>query len=279
MIPKKSGRQSQSGRRPGRRTHAETDRDPTESESLFISLLCGPPLPMAPGLVSFPTTNRHSIAFRRPSPPQVKTLLPNRRGEVPRGLSSCYSGTGGTAATHSSADEETSLPRTPIGQSTNRTEADEVDELEVTLESTCAKIRALRPLHELQTIDKGWLNETNAPVPMSASRILARQHGPIQDTRTLEMPFLSAGMLNLAPGSEEWRENTGNLQIVFVVHRGKATVTINRKQFRISAGGMFFIPRGNLCSIINAGERQCQLFYSRACEVIRSKQDAFVARA
>jgi len=62
--------------------------------------------------------------------------------------------------------------------------------------------------------------------------------------KTLTMPFMGAGVVDLPPGAEKRPKNSRKMHMVFFVHYGKVLVTINEAQFRISAGGTWFVPRG-----------------------------------
>ena len=61
------------------------------------------------------------------------------------------------------------------------------------------------------------------------------------------MPFMGAGVVDLPPGSEKRPKNSRKMHMVFFVHYGKVLVSVNEAQFRISAGGTWFVPRGKLC--------------------------------
>lgn len=75
---------------------------------------------------------------------------------------------------------------------------------------------------------------------------------PIKDTneatfrfaKTLTMPFMGAGVVDLPPSAEKRPKNSRKMHMVFFVHYGKVLVTINEARFRISAGGTWFVPRG-----------------------------------
>lgn len=91
------------------------------------------------------------------------------------------------------------------------------------------------------------------PVQVTDERIalsaLAVQTSEIRDAtfrfaKTLTMPFMGAGVVDLPPGGEKRPKNSRKMHMVFFVHTGKVMVTINEAQFRISAGGMWFVPRG-----------------------------------
>jgi centromere protein C len=80
------------------------------------------------------------------------------------------------------------------------------------------------------------------------------------------------------------------MHMVFFVHYGKVTVTVNESEFRISAGGQWFVHRGEICictttkkprnllanilvctgnyySITNESKTNARIFFSQACEV------------
>lgn len=91
------------------------------------------------------------------------------------------------------------------------------------------------------------------PVQVTDERIAlsakAVQTSEIRDAtfrfaKTLTMPFMGAGVVDLPPGGEKRPKNSRKMHMVFFVHTGKVMVTINEAQFRISAGGMWFVPRG-----------------------------------
>lgn len=63
--------------------------------------------------------------------------------------------------------------------------------------------------------------------------------------KTLTLPFFGAGVVDLPPGSEKHPKNSRKMQMVFFVHTGSVTVTIaDVNTFRITKGGMWFVPRG-----------------------------------
>ena len=62
--------------------------------------------------------------------------------------------------------------------------------------------------------------------------------------KTLTTPFMGAGIVELPPGAEKRPKNSRKMHMVFFVHTGKVLVTVNETEFRISAGGQWFVPRG-----------------------------------
>lgn len=71
--------------------------------------------------------------------------------------------------------------------------------------------------------------------------------------KTLTMPFMGAGVVDLPPEAEKRPKNSRKMHMVFFVHYGKVLVTINEVQFRISAGGTWFVPRGERETLFPAG--------------------------
>ncbi|KAF9779969.1 hypothetical protein IL306_000761 [Fusarium sp. DS 682] len=61
---------------------------------------------------------------------------------------------------------------------------------------------------------------------------------------TLTTPFMGAGVVDLPAGSEKRPKNSRKMHMIFFVHTGKVLVTVNEASFRLSAGGMWFVPRG-----------------------------------
>lgn len=91
------------------------------------------------------------------------------------------------------------------------------------------------------------------PIYMAEQRIAvsadAIQTSEVKDAsfrfaKTMSMPFMGAGVVDLPPGTEKRNKNSRKMQMVFFVHYGKVLVTVNEAEFRISAGGMWFVPRG-----------------------------------
>ncbi|KYK61278.1 hypothetical protein DCS_02420 [Drechmeria coniospora] len=91
--------------------------------------------------------------------------------------------------------------------------------------------------------------------------------------KTLTMPFMGAGVVDLPPGAEKRPKNSRKMHMVFFVHYGKVLVTINEAQFRISAGGTWFVPRGNFYSITNDYDNPSRIFFAQACEIMAPRPD------
>jgi len=62
--------------------------------------------------------------------------------------------------------------------------------------------------------------------------------------KTLSEGFFNVGVVDLPPGSEKRPKNSRKMFMTFFVHTGRVLVTVNETSFRISKGGMWFVPRG-----------------------------------
>ncbi|KAI8684567.1 hypothetical protein NCS57_00123100 [Fusarium keratoplasticum] len=114
------------------------------------------------------------------------------------------------------------------------------------------------------------------PVEVMEDRVAiagnAIQTKDIHDTtfrfaKTLTTPFIGAGIVDLPPGSDKRPKNSRKMHMVFFLHSGKVLVTVNEASFRLSAGGMWFVPRGNYYSITNDYDKPARIFFSQGCEV------------
>jgi centromere protein C len=92
------------------------------------------------------------------------------------------------------------------------------------------------------------ITEDQIAISADAVRTTDIRDATFRFAKTLTMPFMNAGVVDLPPGSEKRPKNSRKMHMVFFVHYGKVLVTVNEAQFRISAGGMWFVPRGKLCS-------------------------------
>ncbi|OIW27709.1 hypothetical protein CONLIGDRAFT_445711 [Coniochaeta ligniaria NRRL 30616] len=92
--------------------------------------------------------------------------------------------------------------------------------------------------------------------------------------KTLSMPFYGAGVVDLPPGAEKRPKNSRKMYMTFFVHSGRVLVTVNETSFRISRGGMWFVPRGNTYSIENDYDEPARVFFSQGCEPLQRPPDA-----
>ncbi|KFA54876.1 hypothetical protein S40293_09097 [Stachybotrys chartarum IBT 40293] len=132
------------------------------------------------------------------------------------------------------------------------------------------------PEHEMHPpADDEPVQITEEQIALSADAV---QTTDIRDAtfrfaKTLTMPFMGAGVVDLPPGAEKRPKNSRKMHMVFFVHYGKVLVSVNETQFRISAGGMWFVPRGNYYSINNDYDSPCRIFFSQGCEVAALRDD------
>ncbi|KAI6778803.1 Centromere protein-like protein [Emericellopsis cladophorae] len=85
--------------------------------------------------------------------------------------------------------------------------------------------------------------------------------------KTLTMPFMGAGIVDLPPGAVKRPKNSRKMHMVFFVHTGKVSVAVNETEFAISAGGQWFVPRGNYYTIRNEYSQPARIFFAQACEL------------
>lgn len=88
--------------------------------------------------------------------------------------------------------------------------------------------------------------EVEEEVGISAPAIITREipNATFKFAKTLTLPFFGSGMVDLPPGGIKKQKNSRKMQMVFFVHRGRVSVTVNDTAFRIGQGGMWMVPRG-----------------------------------
>lgn len=74
--------------------------------------------------------------------------------------------------------------------------------------------------------------------------------GTFRFAKTLNLSFMGSGVVDLPPGAEKRPKNSRKMQMVFFVFKGKVLVSVNETEFRISAGGQWFVPRGELTAFL-----------------------------
>ncbi|UNI20187.1 mitotic fidelity of chromosome transmission- protein [Purpureocillium takamizusanense] len=156
-------------------------------------------------------------------------------------------------------------------------EDEELEEWELNPGTVTGEIVLWEPEHEEHPpADDEPVQVMDDRIAISADAI---QTSDIKDAtfrfaKTLTMPFMGAGVVDLPPGAEKRPKNSRKMHMVFFVHYGKVLVTINEAQFRISAGGTWFVPRGNYYSITNDYDNPSRIFFAQACEVRAPDPDA-----
>ncbi|KAF7543366.1 hypothetical protein G7Z17_g10799 [Cylindrodendrum hubeiense] len=147
---------------------------------------------------------------------------------------------------------------------------EELEEWEISPGTVTGEVILWEPEHELQPpTDEEPVEVADERVAVSADAIQTRdiRDATFRFAKTLTTPFMGAGVVDLPPGAEKRPKNSRKMHMVFFVHYGKVLVTVNEAEFRISAGGMWFVPRGNYYSITNDYDNPSRIFFSQACEI------------
>ncbi|KAK6509558.1 hypothetical protein TWF481_004296 [Arthrobotrys musiformis] len=83
--------------------------------------------------------------------------------------------------------------------------------------------------------------------------------------KTLGKDFMGCGILELKTGASKKLKSSGKMQLVFFVLKGKVEAEVNELGFRISHGGQFQVPRGNMYKISNPFKKTARIFFAQAC--------------
>lgn len=152
---------------------------------------------------------------------------------------------------------------------------DELEDWEIDPGSITGEIVLWEPEHEDNPPgpdDPVQVTDERVAITAEAIQTFEIRDSDARYAKPLTMPFMGAGLVDLPPGSEKRPKNSRKMHLVFFVHYGKVTVSINELQFRISAGGMWFVPRGNYYNIANDDELPARVYFAQACEVSASSQ-------
>ncbi|KHN97367.1 RmlC-like jelly roll fold protein [Metarhizium album ARSEF 1941] len=287
-VKRGRGRPRKSERRPA---PAKEDDD-DEGDETFMEIQRAPPMPRARGLVS--VRNEASDTQTRSGRRSFRPLEYWRGERVVRG--------GGEAEAEGAQDADSVEPgdfllpstrqvmRMPddappsrrAPRSKTRTKAksaavregvqedEELEEWEMNEGTISGDIVLWEPEHEFNPpMDSDEVQIARDRLAIAADAIETRDipSATFRFAKTLTLPFIGAGVVDLAPGAEKRPKNSRKMHMVFFVHYGKVLVTINREQFRISAGGTWFVPRGNYYSLVNDYEVPARIFFAQACEV------------
>ncbi|TEA17428.1 Centromere protein C [Colletotrichum sidae] len=118
--------------------------------------------------------------------------------------------------------------------------------------------------------DQVEIDEDRIAVAAGAIQTRDIRDATFRFAKTLSLPFFGSGVVDLPPGAEKRPKNSRKMQMVFFVFQGKVLVTVHETQFRIGAGGMWFVPRGNYYSITNDYENPARIFFAQGCELSSS---------
>ncbi|KAF3912948.1 hypothetical protein ABW21_db0201348 [Orbilia brochopaga] len=83
--------------------------------------------------------------------------------------------------------------------------------------------------------------------------------------KTMGKEFMGCGILELQTGATKKLKSSGKMQLVFFVLEGKIEAEVNELGFRITKGGQFQVPRGNMYKISNPFPRTARIFFAQAC--------------
>ncbi|KAK7429267.1 mitotic fidelity of chromosome transmission-related protein [Neonectria magnoliae] len=272
--------------RPGRKPKVQgSGAEGDVGETSFAALQRGPPMPKSRGLVSVrhdadavrqTRSGRHSyrpleywrgeqviqeeeemdnmFAKDRFVLPTIKEVI-----RVPEELPPSK------RAPRSKARSKATAKQRPI-----HPEEEELEDWEINPGTVTGEVIIWEPEHELQPpADDEPVEVMEERVAVSADAIQTKdiRDATFRFAKTLTTPFMGAGVVDLPPGAEKRPKNSRKMHMVFFVHFGKVLVTVNEAQFRITAGGMWFVPRGNYYSITNDYDNASRIFFSQACEV------------
>ena len=170
------------------------------------------------------------------------------------------------------AHREEALEDTPQFKKKSKREIqeEEAEELAETWESEPGRVNGL--VKEWSGSKDGADGaEKEDEIAFSGPAIITRPipNSDVQFAKTLTLPFFGSGMVDLPPGAIKRPKNSRKMQMVFFVFKGNVKVTVNENTFRISAGGMWQVPRGNMYSIENDYEKEARIFFSQGCEVTK----------
>ncbi|QUC24034.1 uncharacterized protein UV8b_08275 [Ustilaginoidea virens] len=149
-------------------------------------------------------------------------------------------------------------------------EDEELEDWEVDEGTVTGEIVLWEAAHELDPPgddDEVQVTEERLAIAADAIETHDNPNTTFRFAKLLTLPFIGAGVVDLPPEAEKRPKNSRKMHLVFFVHYGKVLVTINEVQFRISAGGTWFVPRGNYYSITNDYQVPARIFFAQGCEV------------
>ncbi|PHH66670.1 hypothetical protein CDD81_6507 [Ophiocordyceps australis] len=277
--------------RPDEANNNNDDDDDDERESSFTQLQRGPPMPKSRGLVSLrrnpdamtqTRSGRHSFrpldywrgevivrqdeqrsdmfhsdAFVLPS---VKEIV-----RVPPDAPPAKRSAGGAASSKPSRKPKPAAAR----------QTPELEDWEIDPGTVTGEVVVWEPEHEAHPPaddEPVQVMDDRIAIAANAIRTSDIKDATFRFAKTLTTPFMGAGVVDLPPSSEKRPKNSRKMHMVFFVHLGKVLVTINDAQFRISAGGTWFVPRGNYYSVTNDYDVPARIFFAQACEAQASPQ-------
>ncbi|KAJ4271622.1 mitotic fidelity of chromosome transmission- protein [Fusarium torreyae] len=271
--------------RPGRKPKAQAGVDAGEDvgETSFAALQRGPPLPKKRGLVSV----RHDadeVRTTRSGRHSYRPLDWWRGDKVVQEEEEFKDVSGRDRFVLSTIKEVIRAPQEaipvkapkargrpkPKSKPVQQVEVIEPEEWEINPGVVNGEVILWEPEHEINPPgDEEPVEVMEDRVAISGDAIQTRDilNASFRMAKTLTTPFMGAGVVDLPPGSEKRPKNSRKMHMVFFVHSGKVLVTVNEASFRLSAGGMWFVPRGNYYSITNDYDTDSRIFFSQGCEM------------
>ncbi|OAR01003.1 hypothetical protein LLEC1_03358 [Akanthomyces lecanii] len=242
----------------GRPRKSEVESDGEEGDSL-MTLQRGPPMPKSRGLVSMRRDAAAAVEDRRRGN-DADWWSDLHNNDIPYDYNPRFP-----------PQAVTKHRRRPAAAMAD--EEEELEDWEVDAGSLEGEIVLWEPEHEANPPgpdDTVQVTDERIAVTADAIQTVEIRDSDARYAKPLTMPFMGAGLVDLPPGSEKRPKNSRKMHLVFFVHYGKVTVSINEVQFRISAGGMFFVPRGNYYNIANDYDFPARVYFAQACEVSAS---------
>ncbi|KAJ6783093.1 hypothetical protein PWT90_08619 [Aphanocladium album] len=250
----------------GRPRRSEVESDGEEGDSL-MTLQRGPPMPKSRGLVSMRRDATAAVEDRRRGNDadwwaDIQGNDGAYNSEPPRGqrLGSQTVANQRRGPAAARADDE-----------------EELEEWEIEPGTVTGEVVIWEPDHETNPPgpdDPVQVTDERVAIAADAVEWWPIKESEVRYAKPLAMPFIGAGLVDLPPGSEKRPKNSRKMHMVFFVHYGKVTVSINELQFRVSSGGMWFVPRGNYYNISNENEFPARVYFAQASEVSHSSEPA-----
>jgi centromere protein C len=233
-------------------------------ETSFMELQKGPPMPKRRGLVSVkrdPDVIVQTRAGRQSYRPlhwwagdKVITEVEERE-DMFKNASGFV--TQSTKEVFRAPEEEAAIKRGPRGRGRtkgkSRTQTPQVEDdeppedWELDRGVVEGEVMGWEPEYEKHPpADDDHVNVSEDLLAISADAVQTKdiKDATFRFAKTLTMPFMGAGIVDLPPGAEKRPKNSRKMHMVFFVHTGKVLVTVNETEFRISSGGQWFVPRG-----------------------------------
>lgn len=250
------------GRPKGRPKKVQAAEDEDVGDTSMAALQRGPPMPKARGLVSVrheegmkqTRSGRHSfkpLAFWRGEATVAERedyddmfqkdrhfVLPSVK-EVVR--------VAADVAPSKRAPRSKSRAKTKSKSTAAQEEDEELEEWETRPGTMTGEVVIWEPEHELHPpAEDEPVHIAEEQIAISGDAVQTRdiRDATFRFAKTLTMPFMGAGIVDLPPGAEKRPKNSRKMHMAFFVHYGKVMVTVNEAQFRISPGGTWFVPRG-----------------------------------